>query len=287
MKTRVLTGLIAMLIPISLLVLMFNTYYITIVLTIFSVIGTYELIKVTKTENVGLYVAGMIMSAAVLWVNDFNLLQKYDLPLKAIIIIYLLLLFIIQLIGFEKTRFEQVFMTFFASIAFPYALSVIPMLRDIYITYPDRFLKGHAAFLLTFSMFSAWWTDTFAFFFGSKFGKHKLVPKISPKKTYEGALAGVFLTLVINVITYFIFKKISFPDTPLFPIWILVLLSIMLSVFSIIGDLIASSIKRNAGIKDFGNLFPTHGGVVDRSDSFLVVLTVLYASIVLIERFKL
>ncbi|MBQ4604439.1 MAG: CDP-archaeol synthase, partial [Clostridia bacterium] len=117
-----------------------------------------------------------------------------------------------------------------------------------------------------------------AYFVGSKFGKHKLAPKISPKKSVEGAIAGVFGTTLFCVVTYFICDYTCFRNETL-NVWIVLFGAIVLAVLGMCGDLSASVIKRNFGEKDFGNLFPGHGGVLDRVDSFLVTMPALYVMI--------
>ena len=124
-------------------------------------------------------------------------------------------------------------------------------------------------------MYAAWLCDTFAYFIGSKFGKRKLAPKISPKKSIEGAVAGVVGTTVVAVITYFICDHFYFRlDTV--NVWMVIFSMLFLTVLGMCGDLSASVIKRNYGEKDFGNLFPGHGGVLDRIDSFLFTMPGMY-----------
>ena len=127
-------------------------------------------------------------------------------------------------------------------------------------------------------MYSAWMSDTWAYFVGSKFGKHKLAPKISPKKSVEGAIGGVFGNALFCVVTYFICDYTCFRNETL-NVWVVFAGSIILTVLGMCGDLSASVIKRNFGEKDFGNIFPGHGGVLDRIDSFLVTMPSLYVMI--------
>ena len=128
-------------------------------------------------------------------------------------------------------------------------------------------------------------TDTFAYFVGSKLGKHKLCPKISPKKSVEGAIGGVIGAVLLNVLLLFVFKRFFFEGESILSYITVVILSVVLSVVSMFGDLAASTIKRNFGIKDFGKLLPGHGGIMDRFDSALFVMPVLYASVYLINNF--
>lgn len=112
-------------------------------------------------------------------------------------------------------------------------------------------------------------TDTFAYLGGRMFGKHKLIPRVSPNKTIEGSVSGY----VVSFIVTFLFGKFMIPES----YQIVVLLSaIFLPIFGQIGDLAFSAIKRCYGIKDFGNIFPGHGGMLDRVDSLLFNIMAFY-----------
>ena len=114
----------------------------------------------------------------------------------------------------------------------------------------------------------SWGTDTFAYLVGVLFGKHKLCPNISPKKTIEGAIGGILGSVILlNIFNIYIFKY-----NPIF----INLVAIFSSIIAQIGDLFASKIKREANIKDFGNLISGHGGVLDRFDSIVFLTPVIY-----------
>ncbi len=115
---------------------------------------------------------------------------------------------------------------------------------------------------------SAFATDTFAYFTGVTIGKHKLYPRISPKKTIEGSLGGIIGCLITVMLFSVYFKLDNLVATAV--------LAIILSVISQIGDLTASTIKRTANIKDYGNLIPGHGGILDRFDSILFTTPIVY-----------
>lgn len=112
-----------------------------------------------------------------------------------------------------------------------------------------------------------WCSDTFAYLAGRLFGKHKMAPKISPKKTWEGYAGGVVLTLIVS----FFVEKYN-PD--LRGNWIAV--GLLVSLFAPLGDLVESQLKRSFGAKDSGKLIPGHGGVLDRLDSFIICAPVVY-----------
>lgn len=112
---------------------------------------------------------------------------------------------------------------------------------------------------------STWVCDSFALFGGKWFGKHKLAPKVSPNKTIEGSVTGAVSSMVAGVILYFVFKGTNYNIS----LVTCVLTGLICSSFGQIGDLAASLIKRMAGLKDYSNLIPGHGGVMDRIDSLL------------------
>ena len=114
----------------------------------------------------------------------------------------------------------------------------------------------------------AFGTDTFAYLVGNIFGKHKLSPNISPNKTKEGALGGILGSVIIALIFSYLANVES--------LWKLLILSILASIVSQIGDLVASRIKRLANIKDYGFIFPGHGGVLDRFDSIIFCAPLIY-----------
>ncbi len=144
----------------------------------------------------------------------------------------------------------------------------------VYITIFFRFIFYTAqldnAYVVWLIFIIAWSTDTFAYFAGLLFGKHKLAPIISPKKTIEGAIGGI----VGCAVSTFIFSTIFIPEMAN----ISILFGIVGSMISQMGDLNASMIKRSNGIKDFGHIIPGHGGILDRFDSILFTAPYVYVA---------
>lgn len=123
---------------------------------------------------------------------------------------------------------------------------------------------GEIIYLLVF--IAPWVTDTFAYFCGRLFGRHKLIPSVSPKKTIEGSVGGIVFC-IIGCIAYRLILGAIYEELP--PVWIFGALGFVVSIVSQIGDLMFSLIKRRYGIKDYGVIFPGHGGVLDRFDSVI------------------
>lgn len=173
----------------------------------------------------------------------------------------LLLIFIFGIIGLllswilrKETHLIDIIVTFFSIFYIPFLIQHIIYLDD-------------TIFIWLIFIF-AWGTDTFAYLSGSLFGKHKLCPKLSPKKTIEGSIGGI---LGAGIITFLYARYFN-----LSPVVTFILISVFGSIISQIGDLVASKIKRITGIKDFGFIMPGHGGILDRFDSILFTAPYVY-----------
>lgn len=272
MKTRVLSGVVIAAVAIAVLLLM-NTPVFPIFWAVLSVIAVYEIEKVAKIEN-KLLEGFSLVFAAVFALQSFW--QPYVYVSDSVILAaYALIILTLMLVKYDITKFEQAATVFFASVAVPFAFSVFTYLRDIAEISGGKFTKTEGVYFILLVFVCSWFTDTFAYFTGRAFGKHKLCPKISPKKTVEGAVGGIVIPAVFNVLMLLIFNKFFF-ETSIISYWAIALISMVLSVVSMLGDLSASTIKRNFGAKDFGNLIPGHGGIMDRFDSCLFVLPAIY-----------
>lgn len=274
MKKRIITALIAIAVIVVPCFAFMHTIVFPIILAIFSAIAVYEMIKVTGSKNIFLTVFSSITAAAVPFLFHFNI----KVPFMTVAATYILVYLIAMVFMYKKTKFNDVLIAMFATLAIPSALSVFILLRDCYITYPETYAKENGTYFILLAMLCCWGTDTFALFSGKLFGKHKLCPNISPNKTVEGAVGGVLCTVLLNIAVFFIFDKFVFTLHTLVW-WQIIIISAVLSVVSIFGDLSASIIKRNHGIKDFGNIFPGHGGVMDRIDSCVFVLAGTYLAL--------
>lgn len=280
MKVRIITGLVCALIVIMLLVFTGLGYLgvMSIPMGIIAAIAAYEIMRVSKCKNNVLTGVSMAVAAVIPAFVDFNVQQYLPFSMSVPLIIYIVALLIIMLKGYEKTKFEHVALALFGSLVIPASLGTFFKVRDLCVVYPELFQRSHCVFLILCAMYCAWMSDTWAYFVGSKLGKHKLAPKISPKKSVEGAIGGVFGTTLFCTVTYFICDHFFFHiDTV--KAWMVIPCAIILAILGMCGDLSASVIKRNFGEKDFGNLFPGHGGVLDRIDSFLVTMPALYVII--------
>ena len=144
------------------------------------------------------------------------------------------------------------------------AYAAIVLLRDI---------AGVGKFLYLIPFVFGWVTDTFAYFTGRLFGKHKLIPAVSPKKTGEGASGGAVCCALVAALYGFVIGKCYEGVAPNYVV--LAISGLVIAVVSQIGDFVMSAIKRQYGIKDFGKMLPGHGGLLDRFDSCMAVTVVL------------
>lgn len=247
---------------------------------VISVIGTYEMCKCLKATNEynPMMIVNLIASVAI---SVFTYFFDYQgLVLSTLIFIIIMLSIFTFNHKYElKDVFASIFVLFYP---------IIPIALFIHI---NNLAVGLYAMLLT--IFVPAMTDTMAYFTGFLIGGKKLCPTISPKKTIAGAIGGVFGGIIGALLIWLLFDVVglfnSFNNVVAVSIhetqWIAILIYVALGAISApiceIGDLIASWIKRKAGIKDYGNLFPGHGGVMDRIDSIIVMIpiTLIFISI--------
>lgn len=279
MAKRIISGLLLTAFAIMMIALRY-TILLPLVLATFCVIATIELNNATKLQNKPVMVLSVIASAIVPFYYEYSDLLNglpINLNAKYLICLYVLALFIFMLFEYEKTKFSHIATVIISSLAVPFAISRFMYFRDIDEFFPNAdYTDSHGIFFILLASFGAWMTDVFAFFAGSFLGKHKLCPKISPKKTVEGAIGGVLGCVLASLILYAVFVNFVW-ETESANYIAVALMSVFLSFISMCGDLTASVIKRNFEIKDFGKLIPGHGGVLDRFDSIIFVLTALYA----------
>ena len=184
--------------------------------------------------------------------------------------VYLMLTLFCSVLWHDKVSFanvtQSVFMMLYV-VVFPVFLTYIRMMEE-------------GLILIFLPLLGAWMPDTFAYFIGCRFGRHKLIPSVSPNKTVEGAVGAVFGGLLMFVV-YGVLLQYVFSYTVHYPA--LLILALICSVVAQFGDLSASVIKREFEIKDFGNIIPGHGGILDRVDSLLFVAPVVYYFLLIFE----
>lgn len=182
-----------------------------------------------------------------------------------VLILTLLSLMAVYVLTFPKAKCDVPVRTFFACIYAPVMLSFIWLIRE-----------WHGGFYLVWLVFiSSWISDTCAYLVGRTFGKHKLAPVLSPKKSVEGSIGGIFGAALIGFLYGFVLQKTNTLNLPYQALYF-ALIGGVGSVLSQLGDLAASGIKRDHDIKDYGKLIPGHGGIMDRFDSVIVTAPLIY-----------
>ncbi|MEY8515467.1 phosphatidate cytidylyltransferase [Lachnospiraceae bacterium 29-84] len=256
--TRLVSGIVLVAAALALIltggdVLLFGLLFV-------SLVGMFELYRVFHIEKSLLGFCGYL--AAVLYYMDLRasfLLDSGMLMLGALIA-----LMAVYVITYPKYKAEQVFAGF-AGISY-----VAAMLSCIYQT---RALPA-GAYTVWLIFLCSWGCDTCAYCVGVLIGKHKMAPKLSPKKSIEGAVGGALGTVLLTLLYGFLFRApmgLSYKGVIL-----LAVIAAAGAVVSMVGDLAASAIKRNYGVKDYGTLIPGHGGILDRFDSVIFTAPIVY-----------
>ncbi len=278
MKTRIISGLVAVVIGVGIMFAIFTPVF-PVFVAVLSVVAAGEIMRVAGVKSNLIFVPASIFSALIPSYISIKDKLPFQIPVGAVLSLYVILMLLLMLKSNKQTKFEQMAITLYASIFVPYAFSTALAIRDVYITYPDVYTKAEAVYLVLFALFCAFFTDTFAYFVGRKFGKHKMAPVISPKKSIEGAVGGLVLSSAINIAVFAGVRHWIFGGESGISFVFIIVMSIVLAFISMMGDLSASLLKRNFGVKDYGNFMPGHGGIMDRFDSCLLVIPVLAAAI--------
>lgn len=263
MKTRIISALVG-LVLLAATFMLYNTVFFTIIIDIVSLIAVYELLRCMGLSKDKTLAVPSIVFAAFIPFLSFEFIRNI---FPALSYIYLVYLFVMLLIKHKTLKISDITKCFFICLCYPLSFSCFIFLKD---ANPK---EGLFYILLVF--IAAWLSDTGAYFVGSFFGKHKLCPEISPKKTVEGAIGGL-LSAVIGYIILAVIYSAIYKDAITINYLIIIIIAPFASVAGMVGDLAASVIKRQYNIKDYGNIMPGHGGVMDRFDSVLFVLPLIY-----------
>jgi phosphatidate cytidylyltransferase len=270
MKVRTITAVI--LVAIALPVLIFSQYLVyPIALSFLSICAVFELYRVIGVSHrwlvsIPAYVISVSFPIISYFVPD-EMRIVYLLSVAGVVFAYLLYLMCVAVFSRGALTYSKLGEAF---VSFTYAVISLTSLSTL------RYLSA-GMFCVMLVFFAAWGSDVMAYFVGSLFGKHKLIPEVSPKKTVEGSVGGIVFAVLLCMAYGYVASLIS--DALSLGVEVnylsLALSGLVLSVISQIGDLVASVIKRENGIKDYGNLLPGHGGIMDRFDSVFAVATPL------------
>ncbi len=255
MKQRCITGAIIAIL-FAAVIIFSDTWIFNVVISALSVIAAMEIMKCTgQADKYPISVPAAIFCGLIPFVAR---LGSYGY-ITGLTVVFMFYCFFVSVFTNDEINTGSVSLVFagacYVAVCF-YSLTRI------------RYVPEHGFILLILVFVGAWVTDVFAYFTGFIFGKHKLIPKISPKKTIEGAIGGALFCAAAFALCGYI-TQVFLHRTPNYPVIIIV--GIVVSVVAQLGDLTMSAVKRNYGIKDYGKLFPGHGGVLDRFDSILTI----------------
>lgn len=267
MKTRILTAIVALAVFVG--VLLAPPIVFTIALAAVTVIMLFECYRATGADlamKVVGFVSAVILGAALM----LTIIHKGWGTLIAAMILIILVNMAFVVVVHGKKNYKDVLSNAFLTMYIVFSVFCILMLKEY---------GGTSIMLLIFV--TAWSCDTCAYFSGRLFGKHKLIPHVSPNKTVEGAIGGIVGAIIICFI-YMCIKNVTDGATvkstiewlPIMLMWGAIFGGIG-AICSQVGDLAASAIKRDTGIKDFGWIFPGHGGFMDRFDSVLFIAPII------------
>lgn len=260
MLKRIITSIVAVCVLVPVLFLS-GTPVLPVAIALVTVIAVYEMLKCMGLhKNPALAIPPYIAAASAPLMLRY-LGDKTDFATICFIaaVVYLVITFIAIVWSHGRLAFSEGMSAFLLCAYIIAAMNSILYVRD----FDD---SGRYVYLLIFM--GAWMTDIFAYFTGVFFGKHKLIEDVSPKKTIEGSIGGIVFCSISFVVFGIVVDTFFDRDAN---ILFLALSGIAISVISQVGDLIMSVVKRHYGIKDYGKLFPGHGGVLDRFDSVLAV----------------
>ena len=265
MKTRVITGIGIILVAIVLVALASFTPIYCIGIAVLAVIATFELLRVFGVyKEWHISAPAYVLSAAF----PFSAYFVGEERVKFILIMgSILFSFLVYLLGVAVFSHKRIKFVLVAAVYMAILYVIVSFTSLSLIMYVNK-----GIYYLGIIIISSWVCDSGAYFIGCRFGKHKLIPDVSPNKSIEGAIGGLAVSVLVNLLYGHIVKICGGAEVNYLA---LAILGVVLSVVAMIGDLIASLIKREYGIKDYSNILPGHGGIVDRFDSVFPIATFL------------
>ena len=281
MKQRVISAVV-LLALLAVVVWQINTPVLVLVIAFLAAVAANEIMRCAKVENTFIRVVATGYAACVPFFASAKALTPWvseavwgkvigAVPGVVYLIALVLVLLLAMLKGYAYTTFEDVAVSVFAGALVPFGFSVFIRLRDMFL------IEQFGIYLIFYGLICALATDSGAQLAGMAFGKHKMSPNISPKKTVEGAIGGLIFSLILNAVAMILYNRLADFKMDEFAVTVLLAACLPVSFLGMMGDLSASVLKRNFGVKDFGKIFPGHGGVMDRFDSSMFTLPVTYA----------
>lgn len=265
-KTRLLSSVVLVIIMIG-GIFAGKTVFAALFMAI-SLIGMMELYRIYEIHKKAPGIFGYILAIAF----DLSMYLGQEDLAHMILIGGLMLLMAVYVIEFPRFHSEQIMAAYFGFVYIAVMLSYVFRIRAL----------DDGLILIWLVFICSWINDTCAYLVGILIGKHKMTPKLSPKKSFEGAVGGIVGTALIAALYGYIFRNQM--DTIQNPPAACAIACSLGAVLSIFGDLAASAIKRNHDVKDYGRLIPGHGGILDRFDSMIFTAPVVYWVVILLSK---
>ena len=268
MKTRIITAVVGIVVLIGVL-FTFDTLIFNLVITAITLIALHEIYAALGFEKQGWPLLGVLVPYTFLiMLSSYELYRRLVMPASFLVVLFYAIYLVVRngTISYQKASGLAMFsgIVIFCFYSFIRLKELLPVVEYGY----------DAVFFILLILCFAWGGDTCAYFAGRAFGKHKLCPDISPKKTVEGAVGGLVVTVIVFILYAMGYKYVMHLNGIAFEVNYLLLSVVMMiaTPISMVGDLSASLLKREYGIKDYGKILPGHGGIVDRFDSVYFVL---------------
>lgn len=269
-KTRLISSIVLVIIVASALILGGPVLFLFTLMVALK--AFFEMTKATKvrgdSEKVCLLeifgALGVLGYYGVLWFanTETHVMLTITLTIVAILFVYVF--------TFPKYQANQIMAAIFSFIYAPIMLAYLYLTRNL----------ENGIYVVWLIFISSWICDTCAYLVGMAIGKHKLAPVLSPKKSVEGAIGGIAGAALVGLLYAVVLNKAGIHQDDV--LWVFPLISAIGAMISQVGDLAASAIKRNFGIKDYGKLIPGHGGIMDRFDSVVFTAPMIYYLTVLL-----
>jgi len=264
LAVRIISAAVGIVIAIIVLFL-HNTVVLPLVVSAIVSIMLFELFRAAKCEKIYPALVSAVIYGVFKIMSFGTFMEKYTFIVQLAAVFAVFMMFIVK---HREITFQQTAFMLSAMILVPESMLTVLKTESLDDT--------HGIVFLILGLCGAWIADSGAYFTGTFFGKHKLCPEISPKKTVEGFIGGIVTTSVVFVAFHAVYSNFISSEKLDVNYILLALAGAVCAVIGTLGDLSASMIKRQCGIKDYGNIMPGHGGMMDRFDSVLFVMPTFY-----------
>ncbi len=255
---RILVSVVT--IPLILLISYLGGIYFFVLTLAIGLVSFYEFAVMTKNKDGFVQLIPGFIAVAALITNFY----KQFISFEVIIIVIPVVLLLIELFRNRNSAIANLGATLLGIFYIGLCAATIEGIREFF---TSEYLNG--GYLIISILITIWVCDSAAFFIGTAIGKHKLFPRVSPKKSWEGAVAGFGFSVVsMIVLKYLLLQFLTFTD--------IIVIGLIVGTIGQLGDLVESLLKRDAGVKDSSSVIPGHGGIFDRFDSFLFSSPVIY-----------